>query len=82
MMLFRFVMRKCNTSLSQYFICHSNISETNYIKKIKEKCEEENALLFGLSPLYCRIKLIECIFHIVHCINIKKFLLNLMTKIK
>lgn len=45
----------------------------NDIKKIKEKCEDENAFRFGLSPLHCRIKLMECIVHIAYRINIKKW---------
>jgi len=45
----------------------------NVIKKMKEKCEDENAFRFGLSPLHCRIKLMECILHIAYCINIKKW---------
>lgn len=44
----------------------------NDIKKMKEKCEVENAFRFGLSPLYCRVILMECILHIVYRINIKK----------
>lgn len=43
------------------------MSKINNIKKMKKKSEDDNEFRFRLSPLHCRIKLMECIHtHSIH----------------